>query len=161
VRKKRAYDSDKLVSSFSDGQAVYNRLITHCRRYFVRYLSIPNDDIPDMIDASVRYEADRASDAYDNAYQKVLQWRKNWYALYIESAEGILQNLLQNHAYLRALPTEKPYMELKSAYSGFYSWTQVNQLFHAIDVGSYMWKDTLDNPKTTALYKTLFVYTMV
>jgi hypothetical protein len=161
VTKKRAYDTDKLVSSFPDGQLVYNRLISNCRRYFMRFVNISNDDIPGMIDTAAGYEVDRNMESYDAAYNKVLQWRKNWYALYIETAEEILQNLLDTNSYLKALPTEKPYVDLKSAYSRFYSWTQINQLFHAIHVGTYLWKDTLEKPNSKALYKTLFTYTMV
>jgi hypothetical protein len=161
VPKKRAYDTDKLVSSFSEGQLVYNRLISNSRRYFMRFVNISNDHIPGMVDAAAGFEVDRNSGAYDAAYTKVLTWRKNWYALYIESAEAILQNLLDTNSYLKSLPTEKPYVDLKSAYSRFYTWTQIHQLFNAIHVGTYLWKDTLEKPNTKALYKTLFTYTML
>jgi hypothetical protein len=104
---------------------------------------------------------DRASDVYDVAYSKVLQWRKNWYSLYISVADNLIQDLLAANAYLKALPTEKPYVELKSAYGRLYSWVYISDLFHGIYVGTYLWKETLENPMLRALYKTIFTYTMV
>jgi hypothetical protein len=114
-----------------------------------------------LVEMPVTHATETSSESYDVAYNKVLQWRKNWYALYIEVAEEILRNLVNTNGYLKALPTEKPYVDLKSAHSRFYSWTQINQLFQAIHVGTYLWKDTLDKPNSKALYKTLFTYTMV
>jgi hypothetical protein len=80
----------------------------------MRYINISNDDIPGMIDVAAGYEVDHGCESYDIAYNKVLQWRKNWYALYIEAAEEILRNLVNTNSYLKALPTEKPYVDLKS-----------------------------------------------
>jgi hypothetical protein len=73
----------------------------------------------------------------------------------------VIQDLLASNAYLKALPTEKPYAELKSAYARLYSWVYISDLFHGIYVGTYLWKETLDKPMLRALYKTIFTYTMV
>jgi hypothetical protein len=90
-----------------------------------------------------------------------MQWRKNWYSLYLKAADGLLEDFLKANSYLKSLSTEKPYTDLKSAYARLYSWTYISNLFQEIYVGTYLWKDTLDNPKLKALYKTVFTYTMV
>jgi hypothetical protein len=159
--KKRSYDNDRLESLLPDGLEVYNRLLSNARAGFLRFVNIQSKDIPGLIDQAAGYEVDRASDAFDVAYSKVLQWRKNWYSLYISVADNLIQDLLAANAYLKALPTEKPYAELKSAYGRLYTWVYISDLFHAIYVGTYLWKETLDKPKLKALYKTIFTYTMM
>jgi hypothetical protein len=161
VPKKRSYDNDKFESLFPDGLAVYNRLLSSSRAAFMRFLNVPTQDIPRLIDAATGYEVDRSSQPYDTAYAKVLQWRKNWFSLYLDAAEVLIQELLAANGYLKALSTEKPYTDLKSAYARLYSWLYIGNLFHQIDVGTYVWKDTLEKPLMKALYKTMYTYTMV
>jgi hypothetical protein len=84
-----------------------------------------------------------------------------WVRVTSHEHRRILNNPLNTNSYLKALPTEKPYNDLKSAYSRCYSWTQVQQLFNGIYVGTYLWKDTLENPKMNALYTTIYVYTLM
>jgi hypothetical protein len=91
----------------------------------------------------------------------VIIWRKNWYSLYLKAADGLLEDFIDTHTYLKSLSTEKPYTDLKAAYAKLYSWIYIHNLFHAIYVGTYLWKETLEKPLLKALYKTLFTYTMV
>jgi hypothetical protein len=161
TRRKRSYDTDRLESLLPDGLEIYNRLLADSRAVFIRVVDIPTRTIPELIDQAARYHMDRASDAYDAAYSKVISWRKNWYSLYISAADNMIQNLLSANAYLKALPNDKPYAELKSAYGRLYSWVYISDLFHSIYVGTYLWKETLEKPIMKALYKTIFTYTMV
>jgi hypothetical protein len=140
---------------------VYNRLLQDSRSTFIRFIGVDAKAIPQLIDCAAGYAVDRTAHAYDAAYAKVIQWRKNWFSLYLEAADQMVQEFVKVNAYLKALSTEKPYADLKSAYARLYSWVHVSQLFHAIDVGTFLWKETLDNPKMKALYKTIFTYTMV
>jgi hypothetical protein len=161
VPKKRNYDNDKLESLFPDGLVVYNRLLQDARSTFIRFIAVDSKQIPSLIDCAAGYQVDRTAQPYDTAYSKVMQWRKNWFSLYLEVADQKIQDFVKVNAYLKALSTEKPYADLKSAYARLYGWAHVQDLFRGIDVGTFLWKDTLDKPKLKALYKTIFTYTMM
>jgi hypothetical protein len=106
--KKRSYDNDRLESLLPDGLEIYNRLLEDSRAVFIRFVNIQTKDIPGLIDQAARYEVDRASEAYDVAYAKVVQWRKNWYSLYMSVADNLHREKKMRAARRAALAPRGP-----------------------------------------------------
>jgi hypothetical protein len=156
VKKPRRYDTDKFESLFDDGVVIYNRLISSCRRYFIRYINIPDGKIATLVDHAVGYRLDLESVAFEEVYRKVKNWRKNWFQAYIAPAEQIMQELKANGKW-ENLAVE----QLKPLYAGKFCFEYIFQIMTRFDVGMVDWRESLKKKKVHELYKTIYVFTMI
>lgn len=161
VSRKRRYDTNRFANHWENGPEVWNNLISSCRIFFIRFVNIADKYIPELIDAAVGVPVKRTTDAYNDVYGKVKEWRKNWFASYIKGASSLLDELHKKHPFLLSIPVKSGYHDLKAAFSGHYSWTHIHLLFHPIFAGTIEWKETLQSPKVKSLYLNVFTYTMV
>ena len=155
--QKRGYDNRKFGNLFDgDGPRIYNHLITACKMVFLRYLTVPDGIIYDLIKDAVGRDVDAASVEYSMPYQRIQEWRKNWLQHYLEHAEVIQKDLCTKLGWQDTAPNR----QLK-IYMGKFSTSYVDQLFSQVIADQMDWRRTLLNRAVHTFYKNIFAWTMV
>jgi len=141
------------------GEFVFNRLITTCRGVFIRYIDIHDDKIPDLIDGAIPPELeqlDRKSSQFATLFNRIRDWRKNWFRAYTKAAELIMLDLKMKHNW-----TGMATAQLKVLYNSKFSYEYVYQLMTGVHAGTVNWSETLKHQWINNLWRTLFTFTMV
>lgn len=87
--RRRTYDTNKLSDVFENGSQVWDALNRAARKHFARFFYIFDEDVVTLIDqaANFRGGVDRNSDGFKVAYERVLEWRKNWLSRFAEGVD--------------------------------------------------------------------------
>lgn len=87
--RRRTYDTNKLSDVFQNGSKVWDALHRSARKHFARFFYIFDEDVVRLIDEAACYPGgvDRNSDGFRSAYDRVLEWRKNWGSRFGEAVD--------------------------------------------------------------------------
>jgi hypothetical protein len=160
VSRVRKYDNDRFESVFpKNGQFVYNKLISTCRDHFIRYLNITDEKITELFDecvVDIIGEVDRDSEEFAHVFNRIRDWRKNWFHAFIKPAEGIMNDLKDKYNW-----SKMPVEQLKVLYQSKFSYEYVFQLMSAVHAGTIDWRESLKNEWINNLWRTIFTFTMM
>ncbi|KAI5849428.1 hypothetical protein DFP73DRAFT_591692 [Morchella snyderi] len=159
THKKRRYDSSKLTTYFTDGRQVWSRCNRISRLHFARYLQIQDKDIPSIIHEAVgpTHTIDNDSDEYAAAYEKILEWRKNWFHSWMVQAQTIVGDIVGENLGYSRLDGQM----LVQAYEKEFSYEVLYQMTSSTVAGLIDWRATLADKALYAMYKTFVTYTFV
>ena len=155
--QKRNYDNRKFTNVFaSEGPRIFNHLITACKVTFLRYLTVPDGMIYNLISDAVGRQLDIASDEYAMPYQRVLEWRKNWLQGFLRHAEAIQMDLCDRLGWQDTAPNRQ-----LALYLDKFSASYIDQLFSQVVADQVDWRRTFSNPDVSTFYKNIFAWVMV
>lgn len=154
---KRRYDASRLSNAFENGSQVWNALNRSSRLLFARYLTIPEALFPSLIDQAAGYDVDRNGAPYNEAWTRVLEWKKNWYSNYTKEVDLLLEKLCaENIGYSQLSGIS----DLRLAYGQHYSFESWYLLTHTTVTSYVDWRKTLQSEAVDILYRTIFTYSL-
>ncbi|KAI5839145.1 hypothetical protein DFP73DRAFT_599159 [Morchella snyderi] len=156
ARPKRRYDSKKLDAELNDGGELWARLIHSVRMQFCRFLHLADEAIPGVIHEAAKKQVDTNSDGYHKAYTRCLQWRKNWFSLYMIEVDKMQRTIEENNRGYIALTGRN----LRDAYGSQFNYENFYALMGTTRA-PVDWRKTLESKPVSALYKTIFTYSMI
>ena len=155
VKKARHYDTDKFDSFLENGQVVFNRLISDCRKFTIRFIYIPDSKIPGLIDETIGDDLDHDGEEYQVIFNKVRNWRKNWFNRFIGPAEDIMKDLKAKYGWVKI-----SHDQLKALYQSKCCYEYIYQCMRGFDGGTIDWRDSLKHTWIHNLYRTIFTFTV-
>ncbi|KAI5838706.1 hypothetical protein DFP73DRAFT_599636 [Morchella snyderi] len=157
-RRGRRYDKTRMRDEFADDGEAWSKLISITRLHFCRFIHVKDTFIPALIREAAGPEKniEASSDAYVRCYDKILEWRKNWYYNFTRQVELLQDDIETKNAGYAGLPDAA----LRDAYTRKFTF----EAFHSLmgtTTAVVDWRATLNIPKMRALYQTLFVYSLI
>lgn len=157
LKPKREYSNNKFEAYFTDGVAVYDRLIHACKMHFIRYITINEDAIHFFIEEAAEEPIPMNCDKFSKPWMRVMEWRKNWSSSYNRIAGQILKEVATKHSLIN-----KSGKALQDGYFKAFNFNYVAQLFSEISGRTIDWRRTLlEDKQALSFYATVFTWTMI
>lgn len=157
---RRHYDNTKFAGLYPDAQScVWSSLNRACRLSFARYLTVDESRFAQLIDTSAGYAVARDSKAYSAAWNRILQWRKNWLKEYNLQAKELWGAIVKKAECAHYLSLDE--VHLRTVYASHFNLESWYQLMVGSTSAFVDWRSTLLLPGAGDFYKTVFVYTLV
>ena len=103
-----------------------------------------------------RGEVDRDSEEFAHVFNRIRDWRKNWFRAFIKPAENIMNDLKAKYNW-----SKLPVKQLKLLYQSKFSYEYVFQLMSGVHAGTIDWRESLKNEWINNLWRTIFTFTMM
>lgn len=126
---------------------------------FARYLTIPESRFNHLIDISAARVVKRNTPEFTLAWDRMLQWRKNWLKEYNRQAKEMWGTIIKKPECAHYLSLDE--VHLRTVYANHWCLESWFQLMVRSTSAFVDWRSTLLQPEAENFYKTVFVYTMV
>ncbi|KAI5846337.1 hypothetical protein DFP73DRAFT_593400 [Morchella snyderi] len=155
---RRHYDNSKMAGLFTkkEAWAAINRT---ARITFARWLTIPEPLFLGIIDGAAEEVVKRDSPGFTEAWNRLLEWRKNWLKEYNSRAGAMWADIVAKPEYSYYTSLEENH--LRAVYETHWSYEAWVSLHQGSTAAFIDWRQTLAIPAAEDLYKTIFVYTMI
>jgi len=158
VQPKRKYDTAKLDNVFVDhGIEVFNRLILAMRQYFIRNINIPDSQFPILINHAVSGICDKNTMEFNALFKKLWEWRMNWARNYIQGAQEVLSEIIQQNPDWNGLTK----VQLRGLYQNKFSFEYLLHMVAHVHAGTIDWQSSLNHAGLNSLYRAIFTWTIV
>ncbi|KAI5838505.1 hypothetical protein DFP73DRAFT_599720 [Morchella snyderi] len=158
--RKRTYDKSKFAGLYPDtSHCVWGALNRRCRMAFARYLTIPDSQFTHLIDISAARVVKRNTPEFTLAWDRMLQWRKNWLREYNRQAKDMWGGIIEKPECAHYLSLDE--VHLRTIYASHWCLESWFQLMIGSTSAFVDCRSTLLQPEAENFYKTVSVYTMI